>query len=308
MKKKLWIWIDPTRNCNLSCALCYTKESHTKSDLSLENARHIFSAIAQAVEYDIQLVHLNWRGEPLMNRNFLHILSLAARRLPMPIHWHTNGILLSPAVCEQVCRINANMKIYVSIDGGTRETHDKNRGEGSFEKSLNGLLNLLQTRGENKTPFIGVYQINLGVAPENYDPRFIALLKKVNQHICINPLYPDAETVTLFGNHKKAAQTHHNVEMYNYNGHIPNGPCFWAGNSLSISPEGHVSVCLVSHRDDGIIGNIFTQPLDEIVQASEAFRHRILEKGRKQVPHCARCAKPEVAEEKKPEAVTAAGH
>ena len=31
---KLWLWIDPTRRCNLKCALCYTKASHAASDLT----------------------------------------------------------------------------------------------------------------------------------------------------------------------------------------------------------------------------------------------------------------------------------
>jgi hypothetical protein len=48
-KRQLWLWIDPTRRCNLACKLCYTKQSHAREDLSPEDFELIRSELVRFV-------------------------------------------------------------------------------------------------------------------------------------------------------------------------------------------------------------------------------------------------------------------
>lgn len=296
-KQKIWIWLDPTNRCNLSCDLCYTKESHSNLDLSLENFKKMNYQLSNS-HHEIQLIHLNWRGEPLMNKQFLSILKFAKSNCKLPLHWHTNGILLSDKTCEEICENSSqNMKLYISIDGGTKETHDKNRGSGTFKKSLAGLRKLLETRKNNQLPFIGVYTINMGIPESNYDEEFKKILEDVDEHCVVDPLYADLHSFQKFNSNLKIDELPSNIsnfEAHNISKSVPKGPCFWAGNSLAIAPNGDAYVCIVTHDEKGKLGNILEDNIDNIILKSNHFRDQIISEGRRNVKHCESCYKGEI--------------
>src|SRR4030095_15155781 len=144
VKHPVWLWIDPTRNCNLACKLCYTKLSHNKDVMEPDTLETILDNLLSETSIQVKMIHLNWRGEPLMNRKFHQLLDIVLQReIGVPIHWHTNGMLLTPNRVEELLRLRGDYTVYVSIDGGNTESHDKNRGDGSFEASITGLQRLL---------------------------------------------------------------------------------------------------------------------------------------------------------------------
>jgi MoaA/NifB/PqqE/SkfB family radical SAM enzyme len=53
----------------------------------------------------------------------------------------TNGTLIDQETAERLVDMQAGIRI--SIDGGTSERHDVMRGPGSFQKTLNGIANLI---------------------------------------------------------------------------------------------------------------------------------------------------------------------
>lgn len=69
----------------------------------------------------------------------------------------------------------------------------------------------------------------------------------------------------------------------------PQAACFWAGNALFVAPDGTVSVCLLSHSPDGVLGNLLSTPLRSILRRAEDFRNGIEALGRSGVGHCAHC-------------------
>ena len=140
----VWLWLDPTTRCNLACRLCYTKLSHGKDDMTPKDLRRMLCDLRDSASVDVQTIHLNWRGEPLMNPRFAELLATVGEVMPtIPLQWHTNGTMLTEKRVEEIVSVDFDHKIFVSLDGGNRLSHDLNRGEGNFEKSLRGLEILL---------------------------------------------------------------------------------------------------------------------------------------------------------------------
>lgn len=292
----VWLWLDPTTRCNLACRLCYTKASHGKEDMQPEDLHIMLTGLDQSASVSVQSIHLNWRGEPLMNPRFSELLQVVADVMPdMKLQWHTNGTMLTEKRVREVLSVKFPHKIFVSLDGGNRFSHDLNRGEGNFDKSLRGLETLLDQAADRPDLTIGVYQIDLGEPIEQYDPHFLRLLQRVDQHEKVKPLLPGG-----------AEQAIGNVESLQSDGTldrmlseevlphlpVPQLPCFWAGHVFCVAPNSDVSICVISHGASGIIGNLLHDGIDRVLAGALSFRCRLSDHGRSAVTHCRTCRKP----------------
>src|SRR3546814_16110774 len=74
---------------------------------------------------------------------------------------------------------------------------------------------------------------------------------------------------------------------------VPGGSCFWAGHTLCLAPDGKVSVCVISHGRAGVVGNLFDETPEAVVDRAVAFRRMLESAGRACVGHCSTCRKPE---------------
>ena len=304
MDHPLWIWIDPTRECGLKCRFCYTKRSHGSEHLSVEKLRRYLDVLLAARGVVLQKLNFNWRGDPLMNPAFLELLEeMEARNLPFPVEFHTNGTTLDHRTATSLVATLNQIQVFVSIDGGNEPSHDFNRGAGTYRKALAGLARLLDARGARSTPRIGVFQLSMGVPESSYDPEFVRLAGAADEWVRINPIHPtsgrrvrprvSAGDDSVVGD--SAAPLNVSPDDRWWAREVPSrderpqGPCFWAGNALFIAPDGDAYVCLLSHSRDGVLGNLLTTPVEEIVERGRRFRGDIERLTREGIDHCARC-------------------
>ncbi len=298
-KHPVWLWLDPTTRCNLACRLCYTKQSHGRLDMDPGDLGQALAKLRSSPLLDVKTIHLNWRGEPLMNPRFNHLLKVTRDVYPdIPLQWHTNGTMLTDKRVREILAVPCRHKIFVSIDGGNSLSHDLNRGAGSFRSTLCGLRRLLEARStaDRARVVVGVYQIDLGEPIDSYDPEFVDLLAQVDDHVKVTPLLPG-------GAHHKLADVsdlesdeavHRRMDQdINPSLPVPHGACFWAGHTLCLAPDGTVSICVISHGPLGVVGNLFTDPVDAVMGEALAFRRRLQRDGRAALAHCASCRKPE---------------
>ncbi|CAH1655360.1 MoaA/NifB/PqqE/SkfB family radical SAM enzyme [Chelatococcus asaccharovorans] len=292
----VWLWLDPTTRCNLACRLCYTKASHGKDDMQPEDLRTMLTDLDRSTSVSVQSIHLNWRGEPLMNPRFNELLQVTADVMPQAkLQWHTNGTMLTDKRIREILAVKFPHKIFVSLDGGNRFSHDLNRGEGNFEKALLGLERLLDQAQERPDLTIGVYQIDLGEPLEEYDPRFLKLLQRVGHYEKVKPLLPggaeqaiaDVDDLQSQGTLDKMLSE----EVLPYLP-VPQLPCFWAGHVFCVAPTGDVSICVISHGASGVVGNLLHDGVDRVLAGALAFRCRLADHGRSAISHCATCRKP----------------
>ncbi|MBL6431274.1 MAG: radical SAM protein [Alphaproteobacteria bacterium] len=289
----VWLWLDPTTRCNLACRLCYTKLSHGKDDMTPEDLRSMLCDLRDSASVDVQTIHLNWRGEPLMNPRFAELLATVGEVMPaMPLQWHTNGTMLTEKRVEEIVSVDFDHKIFVSLDGGNRLSHDLNRGEGNFEKSLRGLEILLDRARDRPGLRVGVYQIDLDEPIEDYDPRFLKLLEQVDQYEKVKPLLPGgANRPSTRSRIWKATARSTACCRRRCCRIFPSATALLLGGArLCVAPNGDVSICVISHGQAGIVGNLLRDGVDRVLAGALAFRCRLADHGRAAVSHCKDCA------------------
>src|SRR3546814_3601459 len=81
--------------------------------------------------------------------------------------------MLTAKRVKEILAVPYTHKIFVSLDGGNARSHDLNRGQGNFHKTMGGLRRLLAMLSDDRRfATIGVYQIDLNQTEEAYDPEF----------------------------------------------------------------------------------------------------------------------------------------
>lgn len=123
-----YLLVHLTRRCNLACAHCYQGEARA-ADLPLAT----FAPLLEEFEAGGGLRLLLSGGEPLLHPGFWGINELLPA-YDVRVVLLTNGTLID---AETARRLNVH-EVQVSLDG-MQESHDRLRGEGSFDTALAGL-------------------------------------------------------------------------------------------------------------------------------------------------------------------------
>jgi MoaA/NifB/PqqE/SkfB family radical SAM enzyme len=114
-------------------------------------------------------------GEPFLNPEMEGIL--AATLAVGPATVLTNGLLFDPGRCGRLATLartsDYSLDFRVSIDGYDAATNDPIRGEGTFERILEGVSNL---HGAGLNPVITVTEVHSDVSSDNGKRRFFELL------------------------------------------------------------------------------------------------------------------------------------
>ncbi len=128
-----------TKYCNLSCGYCsYNAEEKDANDqLSVSKLK---SAIRRLAINKVKQLVISG-GEPLCSADFFEIVTYARKFFP-EIGLVTNGTLIDAENAKFITKYID--KVQISLDSGVREEHDLIRGEGSFDKTMNGIRLLKQ--------------------------------------------------------------------------------------------------------------------------------------------------------------------
>lgn len=135
-----------TTACNLRCEHClYLHDAdayESKADFS-------FNEMMETAKFFVEELNLIGfslsGGEPFLRKDIFELLKyLSEKNISVDIK--TNATLITKEVARRLAEI-LNLKttvIQVSLEGATKEIHDKIRGVGSFEKTINGINNLTE--------------------------------------------------------------------------------------------------------------------------------------------------------------------
>jgi sulfatase maturation enzyme AslB (radical SAM superfamily) len=172
----LWFQVGGTI-CNLACTHCFVSCSptnHTHEFMTLEQVRFY---LAEAVELGVREYYFTG-GEPFLNPEMEAILEETLRAGPATVL--TNGLLFDPGRSTRLKALEVSsdysLDLRVSLDGWDAGTNDPIRGEGTFERVLAGVRNLV-TAGLN--PVITVTQVHRESATGAGKERFFELLRSL---------------------------------------------------------------------------------------------------------------------------------
>jgi len=175
----LWFQVAGTV-CNIACAHCFVSCSptnHTHEMLRLDEVRR---HLADAVRLGVREYYFTG-GEPFLNPEMEAILEETLKVGPATVL--TNGLLLDPARCARLKALDDasdhSLDLRVSLDGYDAATNDPLRGEGTFERILGGVRNLVAA-GLN--PVITVTEACHEAGTDDGKERFFALLRTLGVH------------------------------------------------------------------------------------------------------------------------------
>ncbi|HMB51869.1 MAG TPA: radical SAM protein [Thermoanaerobaculia bacterium] len=172
----LWFQVAGTV-CNLACTHCFiscSPTNHTHEMLSLDEVqRHLDEAAGLGVkEYYFS------GGEPFLNPDMEAILEAALAVGPANVL--TNGMLLDPERCARLAAMadasDYSLDLRVSLDGYDAASNDAIRGEGVFERTIEGVRNLVAV-GIN--PVLTVTEVYGDNATDQGKERFFELLRSL---------------------------------------------------------------------------------------------------------------------------------
>lgn len=137
------LWFNTGTLCNITCVNCYI-ESSPKNDrlsyLSLDDVRLYLDEIERD-RLPTKLIGFTG-GEPFMNKDMIAILEETLSR-GFEALVLTNAMRpmqrLKQDLRELNARFGARLRLRVSLDDPRAEVHDAERGEGSYQKTLDGL-------------------------------------------------------------------------------------------------------------------------------------------------------------------------
>lgn len=279
-----------TDRCNLHCSHCYQDDA-SPSDLAwnelLTILEHILSFIRLCRDRNNGRpfrAHVTVTGgEPFVRDDFIALLErLSEERQYFSLAILTNGTLLTPAVVSSLKKVKPGF-VQVSIDG-TRETHDRIRGKGSFDRAIAGLkclisagipayLSFTAQRGNYRDfPDVARLGRQLGAARVWAD-RMVPCGR--GGEAAENLLTP-AETREFFqlmqreqkryGLKRSPVKLHRSLQ-FTVTGDLPYR-CSAGDTLITILSNGDVCPC---RRMPLVVGNIFQEPLASLYGNSELF-------------------------------------
>jgi MoaA/NifB/PqqE/SkfB family radical SAM enzyme len=131
--------IELTTRCTNECSHCFARAGRINSpELSFDAAQEI---VGEGLSIGFRHLHLTG-GEPLLWPRLISLLERAVTSGYETVFINTNGALLVPEMARRLAGFGDRLFLSISLQG-PEDVHDRFRGEGSYQKALQGVRNAL---------------------------------------------------------------------------------------------------------------------------------------------------------------------
>lgn len=134
------LWFNTGTLCNLACSNCYIESSPKNDQLSFISLCDVTPYLNEIKTLKLPVHTIGFTGgEPFINPHFFEILKYLTS-YPYNILILTNAYQLSEKIKKQLLELKKDLKekliLRVSFDHYTQEIHEKERGLGTFNKTI----------------------------------------------------------------------------------------------------------------------------------------------------------------------------
>ena len=172
----LWFQVGGTL-CNLACTHCFVSCSPTNHTHEMMTLAEIEPFLEEGASLGVKEYYFTG-GEPFLNPEMESILETTLGVGPATVL--TNGLLLDAERCGRLATLARtspySLDLRVSMDGYDAESNDPIRGEGTFERILAGIANVVAV-GLN--PVITVTEVDDQNGSASGKARFFGLLHEL---------------------------------------------------------------------------------------------------------------------------------
>lgn len=243
-------YLEITNICNLNCLFC-PKTQRPKRSLSLDE----FDRLTNRLQGHIKFLYFHLMGEPLLHPDLPRFILIAKEKGFIPV-LTTNGTLLSraQAVLEALPH-----KVQVSL-----HSHEGNAKD-NLEEFVDDAM-LFAKEAASRGIIVVLRLWNKG----GYDSCNEKLLELMSAHI-ERPWLERYDGWRLSENIYLEYDNMFEWPDCNRDEYAPEEAfCYALRNQIGVLSDGTVVPCCLDHNGDIALGNLFEQPLEEILSSSRA--------------------------------------
>ena len=128
-----------TNECNLACLHCIEESGPGKAFKDELSDEQVFDVLAQLMDSDVPYLSFSG-GEPMVHPRFFDMVAYACSR-GAELKVETNGHYLTRENCDRLAALGVKA-VQVSLDGASRETFNRMRVLGEYNRAVDGVRNL----------------------------------------------------------------------------------------------------------------------------------------------------------------------
>ena len=248
---------ETTNICNLRCIMCpYPEMTRKTGVMSLD----LFKKIVDEIKPYSRYISLHNFGEPLMNPELHRFIEYAAEA-GLKTWLSTNATLLNEARSLELLDSRLDV-IILSIDGATRETYDKIRQNGQYEKTKGNIERFLdmKKRKKSRNPLSIVQIINM-INTEDEIAGFKREWQKKADKVLVKAFATWSDQVSGIKELSKEGQRIKPIVEKRH-------PCLYLWRSLVIQWDGTIVLCCNDFDNKLVVGDANRQSLLEIWNSS----------------------------------------
>lgn len=273
------VLIETSSVCNLNCIMCYRNFMPKDYKYSIMDFGLFKKIIDECKKNKVAAVKLSWRGEVLLNKNFVEMVKYAKEAGIKEVSTLSNATKLTPKVSAGLVKAGLDQLI-ISLDGITKETYEKIRKGANFEETMTNIKRLIEIKGKRKKPII---RIQITEIPENKEEidSFLEYWGKRIDETAVSGFID-------FSNVEEGKEPEIQDILKKAKGRLP-CPSLW--RRLAIMADGTVTICCVDILGKLTLGNIKQQSLKSLWNSSHMNAYRKIHRERKlnSIETCKRC-------------------
>lgn len=257
MTKLRKVYLEITNVCNLSCAFC-PGTRRTQHFLAPDQ----FRVLAEKIRPYTQFLYLHLMGEPLLHPQLEQLLAIA-HELNFQVIITTNGTLL-PRRLDLLCSSPAVKKISISL-----HSFEGNEGGGALEDYLDNCFRFaIAAAKAGKRCALRLWNLD-GTDTRGANAQNCSILERMEQWFP-HPWKEGWQGTTLADRiylewGEKFDWPDLSAEEENVTGF-----CYGLRDHIGVLCDGTVVPCCLDHEGDIPLGNLFDQPLNEILSSPRA--------------------------------------
>ena len=266
--------IEPTSVCNYRCVMCYQadKSFSNKSEGFMNNmSLDLYKKIIDQVEGKIESITLASRGEPTLNKEFVNMLNYSSNKF-LALKMNTNASLLNEKLIHSILSTDIQSIVF-SVDAADKETYEKIRVNGKFEKIMKNLNLFAKIRKEHYSKEKHIVKIS-GVKIS--DTQSLSEMEKKFKDIAdVIAFVPYTEWESAYDN-KENDLKHACQELW---------------TRMFVWADGKVNPCDYDYKSTLSKWNVKNKTISEIWNSEEynSLRQKHLDQKRNTIEPCIRC-------------------
>jgi radical SAM protein with 4Fe4S-binding SPASM domain len=238
----------------------------------------LFRKIVDEAQASLLEANLAHRGESLLHPRLLEMIACAKEK-GLFTRLHTNGSLLSEEMAGEILRSGLD-RLSFSFDGHDKETYERIRAGGQFEKTVANIVRFLEIkkRAQAKKPLTVVEVIAFDqekdVHPSLVKNSLLALFKHL-----------PARNLVIKKSHSWAGELGEEIQKAGYS------LCPFPWNALAVFWNGDVLPCPQDFFGRTVVGNAKDSNLQDIWNGKGmiALREKLAGADIAALPSCSRC-------------------